>query len=139
MFVGTWLYSEFWDFVPRYRKPDDEWTHWKVVLSRGRYSDCAIINVKCEIFRARKPSGRWVVAEKPDVAREVYLGNVRFDDKRMRTPREEKTEADPKVIAELRAAFSGIERHIKIATSHGLGFQHQEIDASVILACLKPS
>jgi hypothetical protein len=136
MFLGNWLSTGCVGYVRRVAKPDDKWKHWRVALVRERYSDCALVHVKCIIIRARREQGQWLAARKPETVREVYLGNTNFDSARMRTVHE-KAKNDRGVLAELRSALSGITRHIEIAESHELGFRDDEIDLNVILACLK--
>ncbi len=106
MFVGAPILFRVVKYVPRKSTDvDDEWTHWRVMVQRFRYDDCATRNVKIFIYKARrKRKDRYFwQKENPVACFEISMGNVNFpnDLRRMRTPHEN----DEKVVkAELRQA-----------------------------------
>ena len=140
MFVGTWLQSKAAAHIPRSHVEGEIWTHWKVVLTRERYSDCAPIVVRVDLFDSRKIRGKWVTKGECQITHEVDLGNLNHEDvrSRLRTVDGDRPYLNnPRVVKELKAAIVAIETYGEQQFKQGQPVEIHRLNRLVLNACQK--
>ena len=106
MFVGESLHSHAVGYIPRGRIKGERWTHWKVIVTRERYNDCAIISVDIDFLEARRSKGRWISRRRRLFRYSIGLGNLNDHEFRRRlhvNDDQNPSIHNPRVIAELEA------------------------------------
>src|SRR3989344_363043 len=90
MFLGSWLHSHVEGFIPRSCPKKGKWNHWKIVVTRERFSDCALRRVEIKFFEARKLRNCWSFRRTCSFKHLVDLGNSHDPgfDERLVTPHE---------------------------------------------------
>jgi len=141
MYLGAPLRATAEDYVRRSSADgDNKWSHWKIVLTRARFSDSPFVDVRAGVFPARRLKGRWTWGKKPHIYLEIDLGNLNIpaERRRLRTDDSDGSRKTKRsVVRELRSAIADIRMHAKGVTELGQTIQAGEINVCIILACLR--
>jgi hypothetical protein len=136
MFLGKWLHTRVKDYIPRNCATREKWTHWKVVVRRERYNDCALISVEAFFFMARQgKDGRWISGKKVQIYHRVSLGNLNDIETRRRLLTNDDS-ASPLVRVRVRAELQSAISAFKEETDK-LKKGHRYIDTQNLTDCIK--
>jgi hypothetical protein len=140
MFMGVWLHSHVVGYIPRNRTKGEKWTHWKIVVTRERYNDCAPQNIDIHFFDARKKNKKWTWGKKCQFQHIVQLGSLNDPDvrQRLRTNDDQGPVVNnPRVIAELTAAVEQIERYGSECAKKKKPIEMWRLSQLITQVCLK--
>jgi len=141
VFCGAWQHSHAAGYVPRNRSKGEKWTHWKVLVVRERYSDCAILTVDIRLFEARKrKGGGWSSRKRAQIEHTVNLGNINNRETRDRLLTDDgygPERNNPKVIAELQKVVETIEQYANEDDRAGRLIETVRLTRFVEAACLR--